>query len=316
MIDRYLTGSFGKAAPFVREYIDMVQDVAVRHPDHFFGCFAHVHPEFSSKEFSAKSRDLWAKAEQAISGDAAALKRLRRAELSPVAMRLDTAAAKAKYIWVTRHPENFARQEGVEEDLAFVEARIAEFEKDGHECVFGLPKQMKKRNIYGAWRRLADFNRPKSGCDRAIVGLDDLTVCHEDWGKTVDDPTALGGKAYLSYNTQDVYTLRLGFGNVAYDPGARYSVRVRVRAELEPGATGEVFCVKLGKDDGLAKGEKSVMAAEVEDGKWQWHHVGTVEFSDSMEFLFRPGRFAKGGGRKTVKNLFVDQVEIARAAEM
>jgi len=290
----------------VREYVDMVQDVAARHPDHFFGCFSPVHREFSSEEFSAKSRDLWAKAERALAGDKAALKRLRRAELSPVAMRLDAAAAKAKYIWVTRHPEKFGRPEGVDEDLAFAEARIAEFGKDGHECVFGLPKQMKKRNIYGAWRRLADFRRPDSGCDRATVGLDNLTICHEDWGKTVDDPTALGGKAYLSYNTQDQVTLTIRFGNVAYDPGVRYSVRVRVRAELEPGATGEAFCAKLG---GI---ERPVMAQEVEDGKWQWHLVGTAELSDATEFHFRPGRFAKGGGRKTVRNLYVDQVEISR----
>ena len=310
LIDRYLSGSFGKAAPFVREYIELVQDVAKRHPEHFFGCFSPVHPEFSSDAFSAKSRDLWAKAEKAVAGEKATLKRLRRAELSPVAMRLDAAAAKNKYIWVTRNPERFVRPEGINEDLEFAEDRIAEFKKDGHQCRFGLPNEAKTRNIYGAWRRLADFRRPGKVCDRAVVGLEGLTVCHEDWGKEVDDPTAHNGRAYLSYNTQDQATLMIRFGNVAYDPGVRYSVRVRVCAELQEGAEGEVFCASMGRN------ETSVTASEVDSGKWQWYLVGTAELSDSIEFHFCPGRFAKGGGRKTVRNLYVDQVEIARVAGM
>ncbi len=308
LIDRFLTGSYGEAAPYVREYIDLVQDVAKRHPRHFFGCFSSVHPEFSSAAFADKSRDLWSKAEQAVAGNAAVLKRLRRAEFSPVAMRLDAAAAKTKYIWVTRHPETFTKPAGVDEDLAFAEARIEEFRKDGHPTVFGLPARAKERSIYGGWRRAAEFTRPKEGCDRVFVGLDDLTVYHEDWGKIVDDPTAFQGKAYLSHNTQDLLTLLIRFRNVAYDPGARYAVRVRVRAELEQGATGEVFCATLGKM------EKAVTATEVRDGQWHWYDVGSAELSDALEFQFRPGRFAKGGGRNTVRNLYVDQVEIARVA--
>lgn len=273
-----------------------------------FGCFSSVHPEFSSAAFADKSRDLWSKAEREVAGNAAVLKRLRRAEFSPVAMRLDAAAKKTKYIWVTRHPETFAKPTGVDDDLSFAEARIEEFRKDGHQTVFGGPVQAKERSIYGGWRRMADFTRPKEGCDRVLVGLDDLTVYHEDWGKIVDDQTAFQGKAYLSYNTQDLLTLLIRFGNVAYDSGVRYAIRVRVRAELEQGAKGEVFCATLGRM------EKAVTATEVRDGQWHWYDVGSAELSDALEFQFRPGRFAKGGGRNTVRNLYVDQVEIARVA--
>jgi hypothetical protein len=250
---------------------------------------------------------LWAKAEKALAGDAAALKRLRRAELSPVAMRLDAAAAKNKYIWVTRTPEKFSRPVGVDDDLAFAEARFAEFRKDGHPYRFGLPVKAKERAVYGAWRRLADFRRPEKGCDRVSAGVDSMVIYEDSWGKIVDDPTAFGGKAYLSYNTQDNLTLYLRFGNVAYDGGVKYSVRVRVRAELEPGAKGEVFRATLGRQ------EKAVEAKDVADGRWHWYEVGVTELSDTLSFNFYPGRFAKGGGRKTVRNLYVDQIEIARA---
>lgn len=307
LINRYLEGSFGKAAPFVREYIDMVQDVAVRHPNHFFGCFSPVHPEFTSEEFSGKSRELWAKAEKALAGDEAALKRLRRAELSSVAMRLDAAAAKNKYIWVTRTPERFTLPVGIDGDLAFAEARLAEFRKDGHPYRFGLPKKAKERAIYGAWRRLVEFNRPQSGCDSVCAGVESMEIYDDSCGKIVDDPTAFSGKAYLSYNTQDNLTLYVRFGNVAYDRGVKYSVRIRVRAELEPGAKGEVFRATLGRM------EKAVVAKDIADDRWHWYEIGVTELSDALTFNFYPGRFAKGGGRKTVRNLYVDQIEIARA---
>ena len=226
-------------------------------------------------------------------------------------MRLDAAAKKNKYIWVTRNPEKFGNPSGVDEDLSFAEDRIAEFKKDGHQCRFGLPAEAKERAIYGGWRRLANFRRPERGCDSVRVGLDDIGIYKEDWGKVVDDPTASGGKSYLSYNTQDNITLYLRFGNVAYDSGVKYRVRVHVRADVKPGAEGEAFCASLVRND-RATTEKAVAAKEIDDGKWHWYEVGVAELSDEMEFWFRPGRFANGGGRNTVNDLYVDQVEIAR----
>ena len=49
--------------------------------------------------------------------------------------------------------------------------------------------------------------------------------------------------------------------------------------------------------------------AEVADG-WQWYEFAPMKLKDSFSFDFKPGRFAKGGGRTAVDAVYFDRMEI------
>ena len=49
--------------------------------------------------------------------------------------------------------------------------------------------------------------------------------------------------------------------------------------------------------------------AGVADG-WQWYEFAPMKLKDSFSFDFKPGRFAKGGGRTAVDAVYFDRMEI------
>ena len=49
--------------------------------------------------------------------------------------------------------------------------------------------------------------------------------------------------------------------------------------------------------------------SEVADG-WQWYEFAPMKLKDSFTFDFKPGRFAKGGGRGAVDAVYFDRMEI------
>ena len=43
---------------------------------------------------------------------------------------------------------------------------------------------------------------------------------------------------------------------------------------------------------------------------WQWYEFAPMKLKDSFTFDFKPGRFAKGGGRTAVDAVYFDRMEI------
>ena len=143
--------------------------------------------------------------------------------------------------------------------------------------------------------------------------MKDLQIKSPNYGRYVDDPSAYNGRAIEVYNIQEVETILLSFGHVAFDPGVPYRLRVHVRADRVPDGKGQAFRAVLYNLNGW----REMMAVEknVEDmaDGYDWYEVGTFKPASSQVFRFCPGQFAKGGGRNAFKALYVDKIEISRA---
>ena len=107
------------------------------------------------------------------------------------------------------------------------------------------------------------------------------------------------------------WTLRLDTRNIAYDPGVKYHLRVRVKVDKKKGGSGEAFWAGVW-DDVRRKncGSISVKAQNVSDG-WQWYDVITWKPESGQHFWFGPGRF-KGTESQAHDGIYIDALEISR----
>jgi hypothetical protein len=85
LVNDFIAGHYGKAAPFIAEYESQLADTAKTHADELQNIAGGIrYPmtvAFLSKEFLQKSQDIFARARQAAAGDAPLLARVERAEL-------------------------------------------------------------------------------------------------------------------------------------------------------------------------------------------------------------------------------------------
>ena len=138
----------------------------------------------------------------------------------------------------------------------------------------------------------------------AVLGGLALNHVSWDFGKTLKDPEGLNGEIYEVFNVQYYYpALTLKFSNVAYDSDRKYKIRFRAKVAKAKDGKGEAFNVEF------AGRRIAPTVADVADG-WQWYEFAPVKLKDSFSFEFKPGRFAKGGGRTAVDAVYFDRMEI------
>ncbi|MBR1587786.1 MAG: hypothetical protein IJ658_05630, partial [Kiritimatiellae bacterium] len=132
-------------------------------------------------------------------------------------------------------------------------------------------------------------------------------------GEHAKDPQALDGTAVKLFGTHYEWSVRLDMASVAYDPDARYKVRVRVRIEKEPTAKGEAFWAGV-YDVPAKKGRGQISVKAEKCGyEYAWYDVCAWTPKDGQYFWLGPGRFKKDGGVSAIKAVWVDRVEISRA---
>lgn len=132
------------------------------------------------------------------------------------------------------------------------------------------------------------------------------------WGEPVADPAAADGYAVKLYNTHFEWCLQWAVQPELFEPGQRYTVRARIRVEVDSPA-GEAFWA--GVYDKAAKkghGQVDVPTKDLADG-YHWYDLATWEPAAEQYVWIGPGRFdLKGGAKSSVKGVWVDQMEFVR----
>ena len=312
LLDQFFAGYYGAAAPYVRAYFEDVHACVKDDLKKRVTIWEIAQPSNFPDEFLVRARAHWAKAREAVKDDPACLYNVKMGEAVTLCMQLDRLADDAKYVWVTRHPENFKSAEDARALYETLTGYLDEADRRGNHVDLGLDESRHYRTIDG-WKRLLTVKRPAKGCDVVEVPVKDLQIKSPNYGRYVDDPSAYNGRAIEVYNIQEVETILLSFGHVAFDPGVPYRLRVHVRADRVPDGKGQAFRAVLYNLNGW----REMMAVEknVEDmaDGYDWYEVGTFKPASSQVFRFCPGQFAKGGGRNAFKALYVDKIEISRA---
>ena len=309
LLERFFTGYYGAAAPYVRQYFDRMERILRDDPKGRLSCWENDRPKIFTDELLDWSIALFDQAEAAVKDDPELLLNVRMQALAPICMKLDRRGVTAKYIWVTRHPERFPDCADMLPLIKRMNSTLAAFEATGR--VRNIARKLgntveKSKRSTDMWSRMESFSRPAQGCDKVTIGIKDMHFRSTSFGRIVKDETALDGKAIEAHNRADeAGAAWLYFGNVAADPDAKYIVRFRARVDRAPDGKGEAFNATYGNERIAPRVE------DVQDG-WQWYAFKPRKINDGQSFSFASGRFSKGGGRAAVNGVRIDRIEISR----
>lgn len=312
LLDRFLEGFYGAAAPYVREYIDRLyaiprdevkypltisEDVVVPSvPDGFF--------DWASGHF--------ARAEKAVADDPVRRENVAwcrfYADFTRVMRFLRGPCA---YLTASRDPARKAP------------AKLAEMRSVARRMVSMMdatPKmsfceQVNRYRLYDRQIRTlaAGTDEPSDRCvlEEELVWMDPTVKAYSTY---VDDPSADDGRAMFISGRYKNWTTHFSLDQVNADDGESYVIRARVRVDRKPGARGEAFRAALGSHrDPVAS--FTVDLADVSDG-YAWYDLfrWTPGSGKCEGFHFASGLFE--GPNPPYRAIYVDRFEIVREAAM
>lgn len=140
------------------------------------------------------------------------------------------------------------------------------------------------------------------------IGLS--TLKPGEWTKIVDDPAAGNGRAVQAFRRGWVVVFPMS--KAVFRPGRRYAVSARMRADVLPGRTGNVF--QAGIYDPDRKGRKDVLGfyrsldqvANPRD--YVWYRLGEWRPENASEYLWIGNGQLDKNGQPTTDSVFVDAI--------
>ncbi len=311
LIDRFMEGYYGAAAPFVRQYFDEAQ--AVGAPP---GIYAGVYTPLSNKgyvkdDFLVRATDLWAKAAEAVKDDPARAYNVRMGAASPLYTIVERGPARF-HAFVTRHPERLgipAAKAGIRE---LVECRKASGDKIQWS-------EGRDKGILARWERVLNLPDNPGPMDRAVIGgAGGYQIAKKGlWGQLVSKEVAGSeyGWAVRLFNTHTNLTAAFPMSNVAFDEGGLYGLRVHAKVARKPDGAGEAFRIVVRNDAArTTAAEKSFDVEEVQGDGYAWYDAFEWKAAAGQTLWFGPGRFAAAVHRESpcVKDVTIDAIEISR----
>ena len=309
LLDRFLRGYYGAAAPYVREHLKRLH--AFRHDEEKrpLKSFTALggHESSTSGEFLEWALGNWRKAERAVAGDPVRTYNVRTSSLP-----IDYILFNRLYKRVNLVGDgDFDAWRPVAEHLA---ATVGEVERAGRSITFceDGDKSAKRWSVitnalagtdvrigdgYSAWQ------------EESALAFSGASKC----GGTVDDPAASGGKALWLNNDNYQWYTQYHLDDVAFAPGEEYVLSVRLRAK-PTGEPGEV--VRIGvHDSGNAKGGgvRSFRAKDIKEGYADYEVLTWTPASGQMLYI-APGHFdvAKQAVSTAHEGIWIDGFRLTR----
>ena len=308
LVDEFLSGYYGAAAPFVRTYLDELEAGWRARGGERLSCFAPLGDiaYVVTDAFLDRARTLWQSAETAVQADSALSYNVRMGTL-PICYLLANRDAKR---WnLTR--QGFCPGASVR--------RLLDLLDEANRA--GRPVRQCEGDKKDA-RRREELRMIAAGAELPPTNVLHLAAGHlsrsgpPDACRDVDDAAAEGGKAVLLANDNYQWYTTFALAPVAFEPGATYTLRVRLRAAAT-GAVGEI--VKIGVYDHAAKkecGGLSIRASTLKDG-YAWYDVLDWKPKARQMVYIAPGWFDKKrfGTSPAHAGVWLDALELVRRAE-
>jgi len=309
----FFNGYYGAAAPLVRQYFDELHSFYTNTATRPLRIFEDIKKSEIPDSFLVRTTALWQQAEEAVKDSPAHSYNVRMGAIPTLFARLERLPAFDEIkVWVTSDPQQYAvpaehRTLAAELLKRFNEAkniRISE-SADRHEQTLSRIKAL--------------ANPPPLPAPQSSATVEDTALSlgnRGTWGNTVSDPLAEDGSAMKLFNTHYEWCTTLPFTRVAFDPGARYRLRMRVRVEKEPRKNGEAFWAGVydSKNRRSCGGIERKTAA-CEDG-YVWYDVAEWIPERDHYFWIGPGRFdKKAGATSAIIALYIDRLKIERVTK-
>ena len=315
LLDDFFAGFYGAGAPFVREYFEELHRLQVAYTSADTNRWLNCHQDIPGPDIPAEFWDradaLLEKAAAAVKGDKALEFNVRTARFGVDYVRLEHFRKKRGAVVDLTGGSQFAATASTggsqlaatalaQRALAFVD------EVKYMRLCSSLPRQEK---ILDAWRRIADgtlVSRTDGVAEDEFLHLLRLG----DGNERVADPRAEDGHAAKLANPQPRWSVHFPMHDAAFASGTRYTVQMRLRADLTPGRKGPA--VTAGIYDPKTKKYACTCAypAEKLSGDYAWYTIGTFDPSTLSEsaYLYVGDGYLDKKGQRFVPALYLDKI--------
>ena len=314
LVDRFVRGFYGKAAPQVARYVHELESLPrdpVKEP--LVTCGENVFSRTIDDAWLDRMLALWDAAESAVKDDPKCLKNVRLGKFSvaytilrrrcPKVIATSDLARLEKVRSLARWTVDFMERSPAR--IAFAESQDR---SDG-----------RKTSAFASWKRLADGDAVAPGpAEESVFDF----VQRGEWVFLEDDPTASGGKAARIDPKFWAWCLQMKARDVLADAGTTYRFRVRARADFREGAArkGVALCGGFSNRGG-AKGKDfqgRIPSARITD-RYAWYDLGTWSPTDAADpyFWLSLGQFDRKANavHPDVTAVWVDQIAFERFQE-
>ena len=329
LLDDFFAGFYGAGAPFVREYFEELHRLQIAYTSADTNRWLNCHQDIPSPDIPAEFWDradaLLEKAAAAVKGDKTLEFNVRTARFGVDYVRLEllrkkhgavvdftggsrccaTANTGGSRCCATGRAA--ARPSRVE-DMRFLARRALAFvdEVKHMRLCSSLPRQEK---ILDAWRRIADGTLA-SRTDG--VAEDDSLILLRlgDGNERVADPLAEDGRAAKLSNPQPRWSVHFPMHDAAFAPGTRYSVQMRLRADLTPGRKGPAVTAGIYDPETKKYACTCAYPAEKLSGDYAWYTIGSFDPSTLSEsaYLYVGDGYLDKKGQRFVPALYLDKI--------
>ena len=312
LLREFFDGYYGKGAPFVRTFFDELHAAQTAYStpsDRPLSIWVGPENPAVSDAFLERAAGLWAQAADATKDDKATSYNVRMGAFSVDYMRLERLRKKGeKALWLSSKPVDNS-DFGLRRRLATSLLDRMDEAKD----IRLAENQNRHDALVAGWREILARDAAVFVPGRTRGELQEKYVsCHRtgEWGAYVDDPMASDGRALKLFNTHFEWCATLQMHRIEFEPGAKYTVRVRLRCEKA--SEGEAFWA--GVYDPVAKRGRGQIAPRTDavPDAYRWYDVCTWTPNSGEYLWIGPGRFNKDG-KSAHRGIWIDKVEFVRA---
>ena len=304
LLDDFFAGYYGKGAPFVRECFERIHRLQVEHsaqPDRPLLIFDGVVNPAIPDSFLEEAAELWGKAAAATKDDPATSYNVRMGAFSVDYARIERSRkllnlTKSAFV-IPPVKRKVVAQSLLDRMDEAKNLRLAESDRT---------------EMIDAWRKIASGAVVSSSSASGELEEDLMPLLKRGkWGDVVDDPKAGNGKALKLFNTHFSWCVQLPMNKIAFEPGKKYRLSVRVRVDTM--RDGEAFWAGVhSKVASHERGRIAPRTADVPNGEYRWYDVLTWVPAPDEFFWMGPGRF-NADGKSSVNAVYIDKLKLSLA---
>ncbi len=306
LMDEFLQGYYGAAAPHLRRYLDLLED-AVMHSETRLGCFTPSTTSWLTIDTLNEATKIFREAEKAVAGDELLAQRVRRERL-PV----DLAWLANYYILQAQARKAGCEFLGPADPVTACRQWIEQNEQLGNRFYGeGRPFDEYAANLARQFRPAApvpEFCRDLPR-DTWLDIQDNHFALHNagTWASWVEDPQASDGMAARMPASHTQWAVQYPLNDGLVEPGRwRCVALVRCQAKAEQGTAfhGGLYDASAGK----AVTTVNVPIAQCAGEQYQLLDLGVHPLHNGMYFWFAPNN-----NPQEVAALFVDRIVLIKA---
>ena len=304
LLDDFFAGYYGKAAPFVRDYFEAIHKMQIHcssSQNKPLLIFDSVGSSVLQDGFLDFAAGCWQQAVDAVKDDPATSYNVRMAKFSFDYLRLEKSNC---LLYLRKSKPSVSQEES---------KRLAQSLLDRMDEAKDIRlAEGDRTEIVEKWKNIAKEGIAQS--QSASGEIEDRLIpvsSRGKWGDYVDDPKAEDGRALKLFNTHFNWCAMLSMGRIAFEPGRKYRLSVRVRTEKA--GDGEAFWTGVYSKAALrGRGGIEPRTADIPDGEYHWYDVLTWTPSPDEYFWMGPGRF-NADGKSAIGAVYLDKIRFTAA---